>query len=226
MLRVGSVTWSGYRTTPTTEARTRALAPSQAPTGLVALDLPPTFWNARAMVPPSAAAPSTVAAYLAGLPADRRALVTEVRARIARVLPEGYEETFQYRMIAWVIPASRYPDTYNGHPLAVVALAAQKRHCSLYLMGCYGSDTERERFEAAYAASGKKLSMGKSCLRFSTLDDVAWEAVEGTLRRVTPELFIAQYEAARAQTKAGRPKERSLTKPTTTKPATARKKTR
>jgi hypothetical protein len=195
--------------------------------GSLALDLPTTFWNARAMnAPAPAPAPTDVAAYLAGLPADQRALLTEVRARITDALPAGYEETFQYRMIAWVIPAARYPDTYNGQPLAVVALAAQKRHCSLHLLGCYGSATERARFEAAWAESGKKLSMGKACLRFTALDDLAWGAVEGALGRVTPASFIAQYEAARAETKAGRPKERSLTKPTTTKPATARKKTR
>lgn len=160
----------------------------------------------------SAAAATSVTEYLTRLPTPERDIVASVRARVRKALPKGYEETLQYGMIAWIIPASRYPDTYNGQPLAVAALASQKRYFSLYLMGCYGSEAERERFEAAYAASGKKLSMGKSCLRFTRLDDVAWEAVEDTLARVTPELFIAGYEAARAQTKAGAKKKSTLTK--------------
>ncbi|NIR35130.1 MAG: DUF1801 domain-containing protein, partial [Actinobacteria bacterium] len=38
-------------------------------------------------------------------------------------LPDGYEEAMGWGMISYEIPLSRYPDTYNGKPLAYAALA-------------------------------------------------------------------------------------------------------
>jgi len=49
-----------------------------------------------------------------------------MRDLVRRSLPAGYQETFAWGMIMYVIPLERFPKTYNGHPLSIVALAAQK----------------------------------------------------------------------------------------------------
>ena len=44
---------------------------------------------------------STVAQYLAALPADRRAALSAVCKAINENLPDGYEEGMQFGMIGW-----------------------------------------------------------------------------------------------------------------------------
>jgi hypothetical protein len=139
----------------------------------------------------------TVAEYLAELPEERRKDIAQARALVRRYLPKGFKECMQYGMISWVVPLSRYPVTYNKQPLAVASLAAQKNYSSLYLHGVYASDAERKRFEGAYKRSGKKLDMGKSCVRFTAFSELATDVIADTLARVTPEVFIAAYEASR-----------------------------
>jgi uncharacterized protein YdhG (YjbR/CyaY superfamily) len=144
-------------------------------------------------------AASTVEGYLAELPADRRAALEKVRAVIRKRLPPGYEESVGWGMISYGIPLSRYPDTYNGQPLCVAAIASQKSHMAVYLMSVYG-DPELERwFADAYAKSGKKLDMGKSCVRFTRVEDLALDVIGQTIARVGVDDFIARYEAARAK---------------------------
>src|SRR3954447_17119939 len=57
---------------------------------------------------------STVAQYLAALPADRRAALSAVRKAINENLPDGYEEGMQFGMIGWYVPLSLYPAGYCG----------------------------------------------------------------------------------------------------------------
>ena len=141
---------------------------------------------------------ATVAEYLAELPEDRRAEIGRVRDAINAVLPEGYREGMGYGMIGWVIPLERYPDTYNKQPLAYAGLAAQKNSNSLYLNCVYASKERSERLKAAFAAAGKKLDMGKSCIRFKRADDLALEAIREEIASATPDEFIRIYEEARA----------------------------
>jgi Domain of unknown function (DU1801) len=137
----------------------------------------------------------TVEAYLADLPEDRREAIAAVRSVILEHLPEGFEEGMQYGMIGYHVPLERCPDTYNGEPLTLAALANQKRHMALYMMGVYGSDDAwfRERWEA----TGRKLDMGKSCVRFRRLDDVPLEVVGEAVARVSVEDLIAVHVQAR-----------------------------
>ncbi|MEZ4452138.1 MAG: DUF1801 domain-containing protein [Nannocystaceae bacterium] len=144
----------------------------------------------------SSNAPS-VKDYLASLPPDRRRVIAAVRDLVHKNLPRGYEEGMLYGMISWYVPLSRFPNTYNGQPLTVVALAAQKNHASIYLMAVYGEPAFAAEFEAAWADAGKRLNMGKSCVRFKELDDLAVDVLADAIRRVTPEVFIARYEAVR-----------------------------
>jgi hypothetical protein len=137
----------------------------------------------------------TVDAYLDSLPDDRRAAIAAVRSVIVGHLPDGFEEGMQYGMIGYYVPLDRFPDTYNGEALTVAALASQKRHMALYMMGVYGADDAwfRERWEA----TGHKLNMGKSCVTFRRLDDVPLDVVGEAIARISVDDLIAAHERAR-----------------------------
>ena len=121
--------------------------------------------------------PASIDDYLASLAPDRREVVEQVRALVQRAMPEGYEEVLAFGMISWVVPLTRYPDTYNGQPLGYVSLAAQKRHFSLYLMGLYSSVERELAFRERWTAHGRRLDMGKACLRFRSLEDLDLDLV-------------------------------------------------
>jgi len=141
-------------------------------------------------------AATSVSAYLAELPPDRREAIETVRDEILRRLPEGYEETMGFGMISYVVPLETYPDTYNKQPLMYAALANQKNHMAVYLSAIYGSDSHRARFEAAYAATGKRYDCGKSCVRFRRLDELPLEVVGDAIASVSMESFIATAKSA------------------------------
>jgi hypothetical protein len=135
--------------------------------------------------------------YIESLPGDRREAIAAVRAAILEHLPEGYEEGIQYGTIGWYIPLERYPETYNRQPLSVAGLASQKSYMSLYLNCVYSDSDEKEWFEQRLAETGKKLDMGKSCVRFRKLEDLSLDVVGEAIARVPPEDFIASYERSR-----------------------------
>ncbi len=139
---------------------------------------------------------ATVDEYLAELPEDRREVVAAVRDMVVRNLPDGYRETMAFGMIGYGIPLERYPHTYNKQPLAYAAIAAQKNYYALYLMGTYTGEQE-QAVRDAFAAEGKKLDMGKSCIRFKKLDDLPLDALGRIIAATPPEAYIAQYEATR-----------------------------
>ncbi len=114
----------------------------------------------------------SVEEYLKLLPEDRTEDIGAVRDAILENLPSGYEETFQHGMLAYVVPLAAYPVTYNKLPLLYAALASQKNYMSVYLMNIYGSQENEGWFVDRYKASGKKLDMGKSCVRFKTLESL------------------------------------------------------
>jgi uncharacterized protein YdhG (YjbR/CyaY superfamily) len=140
---------------------------------------------------------ATVTEYLATLPEDRRQALREVRGEILANLPEGFTETMNWGMISYEVPLSRYPDTYNGKPLMYAALASQKRHMAVYLSGVYSDPERRDAFLDAYRATGKKLDMGKSCVRFASLDDLPLELIGTTIASMSVDEFIVSYEAGR-----------------------------
>jgi hypothetical protein len=148
------------------------------------------------MVSSKAATPDD---YIAELPADRAALVSRLRDLVNANLPPGYVERMSWGMIGWEVPLDRYPDTYNGQPLLYAALAAQKNYTALYLNCVQASEARTERLKAAWAASGRTLDMGKSCLRFKRPEDVAEAVLAETIRSIPVEAFIADHEAGRAR---------------------------
>ncbi|MBT8166024.1 MAG: DUF1801 domain-containing protein [Acidimicrobiia bacterium] len=140
---------------------------------------------------------TTVAGYLAALEPDRREAIETVRATILANLPEGYEEAMNWGMITYQVPLDRFPDTYNGEPLMYAALASQKNHMAVYLTAVYADEETREEFVAAYRDTGKRMDMGKSCVRFRKLDDLPLELIGTTIAEVDVDTFVTETEAAR-----------------------------
>ena len=140
----------------------------------------------------------TVAKYLSNLDGVRREAISAVRGVILGNLPDGYEEAMQFGMITYVVPLSVLANTYNGQPLMYVALASQKRHMSLYLTNVYGDESVEQWFRERYRAAGKKLDMGKSCVRFKNLDDLPLELVGEVVARTPIADFVEIYKASRS----------------------------
>jgi hypothetical protein len=140
---------------------------------------------------------ATVKDYLASLPADRRLVIESVRDVILKNLPEGYVETIQYGMLAYVVPLDLYPAGYlnrKTEPLPYAALASQKNYMSLYLMGVYAGP-DASWFRDAYKASGKKPDIGKSCVRFRKLEDLPLDVVGQAVARFPVKEFIRMCES-------------------------------
>jgi hypothetical protein len=142
---------------------------------------------------------TTVRQYLAELPADRRAAIEAVRAVVLKNLDPLYEEGMQYGMIAFSVPHRVYPPGYHcdpKQPLPFAGLASQKNYTSLYL-GCVYGDTPHARwFHEAWAKTGKKIDMGKCCIRFKKPEDLALDVIGEAIRRIPARKYIAYYESA------------------------------
>lgn len=140
---------------------------------------------------------TSVATFLARLPAERRREVDCVRDVVRRNLPAGYEEVISSNMLVYQVPLKRYPDTYNGHPLWYAALASQKTGLSLHLMPIYGDAARAQRLKDAFRAAGKKLDMGKACIRFRSADDLALDAIGEIVASVPLDRWVQIAQAAR-----------------------------
>jgi hypothetical protein len=153
---------------------------------------------------------TTVAAYVASLPADRRAAINAVRDVIRANLDRDFEEGLQYGMIGYYLPHKVFPAGYHcdpRQPLPYAGLASQAGHMSIYLMGLYihgGGDPRAESpdakwFRQAWAKTGKKLDMGKSCVRFKKLEDISLEAIGGAIKRVDARKYVDEYLRLRGE---------------------------
>jgi Domain of unknown function (DU1801) len=146
---------------------------------------------------------ATVEEYLEGLSEDARNVVAAIRESILRRLPKGYRECINWGMISYEIPLERYSDTYNKQPLCYLGLAAQKNYYALYLTCAYQDAALLEKLKEGFRTAGKKLNMGKSCLRFRKLEDLPLEVIEQVVGETPPERFIEIYESGRRQAKNG-----------------------
>jgi hypothetical protein len=147
--------------------------------------------------------------YLASLPEDRSAALQAVRQTILANLSEGYEEGIQYGMIGYYVPHSVYPAGYHCNPkqpLGFAALGSQKNYMTLHLVCVYSDSELSEWFKDAYQQTGKKLDMGKGCLRFKKLDDLPLEVIGELIRRMPADKWIQINEAFLAERKAAKAK--------------------
>lgn len=139
----------------------------------------------------------TVEQYLAELPEDRRAALQAVREVILANLGEGYEEGMSYGMIGYYVPHSVYPPGYHcspNLPLPFASIASQKNYMAIYLMCIYGHAGAETKFREAWQKSGKKLDMGKACIRFKKVEDLALDVIAQAIRDAPVQKFIEVYE--------------------------------
>ncbi|PMC61744.1 hypothetical protein CJ204_09600 [Corynebacterium xerosis] len=151
---------------------------------------------------------ATVEQYLAELDDDRREVMTALVDTIDAHLPAGFDKAMYSGMPNWVVPLATYPDGYHctpDTPLPFLAIASQKRHISIYRMAVYADPELLDWFVAEYEAldTGRKLDMGKSCIRFRKPEHVPVELIGRLAEKVTPGQWIAFYEKSRAQGRPG-----------------------
>ncbi len=146
---------------------------------------------------------SSVAAYLEAIPEERQPAFNRLREIILENLPEGFEETMQYGMPAYVVPHSLFPAGYHCNPkdpLPFINIASQKNFIALYHMGIYADPELLAWFEAEYPKHSKtKLNMGKSCIRFRNVKTIPFELIAELVQKMPPEKWIGIYEASRQQ---------------------------
>jgi uncharacterized protein YdhG (YjbR/CyaY superfamily) len=172
---------------------------------------------------------ATVSEYVKSLPPERRVAIEALRKVIRANMDPLLEEGMSYGMICYYIPHRHYPAGYHCNPeqpLPYAGLASQKNHMSYYTMAIYGDEKEVEWFKSEWKKTGKKMDMGKSCIRFKKLDDLPVELIAASLRRATVAKFIEQYERViRPMNKQADAKARtSAPKPTRQKPPPGKKK--
>ena len=142
---------------------------------------------------------TTVKQYLAELPEDIRADMTKLVSLVRKHLPKGYTEEMAWGMIGYSVPMSVSGPTYNNQPIGPVAIAAQKHHISLYLLSIYASEKYTKEFQRRWLASGKKLNMGKSCIRFKTLEQADLPTIAWAVGLLEPKEFVEMYLSARSK---------------------------
>jgi hypothetical protein len=144
---------------------------------------------------------TTADQYLASLPEDRRAAISAMRNVILENLDDGYEEGMQYGMIGYYVPHKVFPAGYHcdpKQPLPFASLASQKSHMAIYLMCIYGQPEQEKWFREAWAKTGKKLDMGKSCVRFKKVEDLPLDVGAEVVGRTPMEDWIRIYCESRA----------------------------
>lgn len=157
---------------------------------------------------------STVEEYLASLPAERRETLLALRKVIQENLDPVYIEEMGYGMPGWSVPHSVYPAGYHCNPkvaLPYAGMASQKNYMSLYLMFIYGDGNSEmlDWFVREWKKTGKKLDMGKSCIRFKKLEDLALDVIGEAIKRTPARKWIEMYEESFLKGKPAKPAARS-----------------
>ncbi|PKA27147.1 DUF1801 domain-containing protein [Leptospira levettii] len=142
--------------------------------------------------------PNTIDEYIESLPEGNKEAFLQLRSVVKKNLPKGFEETFQYKMIGYVVPKKLYPAGYHVNPelaLPFLHIAVQKSGLALYHMGIYADPTLLKWFQTEYPKHCKtKLDMGKSCIRFKKLADIPWKLIGELVSKMTPNDWIRVYE--------------------------------
>jgi hypothetical protein len=141
----------------------------------------------------------TVTEYLASLPAERRAAISAVREVILKNLDKNYEEGMQYGMIGYFVPHRIYPAGYHcdpKQPVPFAGLASQKNYMSVYIMSAYGEGDGEKWLRQEWAKTGKKLDMGKCCIRFKKVEDLALDVIGKVIAASPAKKHIEYYEKA------------------------------
>ena len=142
--------------------------------------------------------PITVPAYIKTLPDERQVAMKKLRTVIQKNLPKGFQETISYKMPAYVVPHSAYPDGYHcdpALPLPFLAMASQKNFIALYHMGVYADPKLLKWFQGEWPKHVKtKLDMGKSCIRFKKMETIPYDLIGELVSKMKVQDWIDLYE--------------------------------
>lgn len=141
---------------------------------------------------------STVKDYLEVIPEERKEAIHKLRDTILKNLPKGFEESFGYGMIGYVVPHSLYPAGYHcdpKQPLPFMGFASQKNFISFYHMGMYADPVLLQWFQDEYAKSVPgKLDMGKSCVRFKKIEQIPFALIGKLVKKMSVKNWVEVYE--------------------------------
>ncbi len=136
--------------------------------------------------------------YVNSLPNERLIVINKLRQTIVNNLPNGFEETMGYGMLAYVVPFKRYPQGYHCDPklpLPFINLASQKNFIALYHAGIYADKSLFDWFVKEYDKHcTTKLDMGKSCIRFKNISKIPYELIAELVKKLTVNQWISLYE--------------------------------
>jgi len=141
---------------------------------------------------------NTLDEYIAQLPPERKVVIKKLRHIALGNLPKGFEEKLSYGMLGYVVPHSLYPAAYHVNselPLPFLNLASQKNFIALYHSGIYADISLMNWFKSEYPKHCKrKLDMGKSRIRFKSMDNIPYQLIEELFTKMTPKEWISLYE--------------------------------
>ncbi len=169
---------------------------------------------------------TTVKEFLASLPEDRRKAIDAVRKVMKKNLDKGFQEGMQYGGIGFYVPHSIFPGGYHcdpKQPLPFAGLMSQKNHMSISMFCLYMDPKGQEGMAKAWKKAGKKLDMGKACIRFKKLEDVPLDVLGDTIRRIKLKDFVATYEGMFGAKKKPASKKAAAKKKPAAKKKTAKK---
>lgn len=115
-------------------------------------------------------------AYIEALPEPRRTDVRRLHDLIRETVPD-LAPTMDFRMLGYGPFHYRYASGREGDT-AILLVASNKQKVSLYVSAA----DDRGYLAEAYADRLGKVSCGKSCIRFSRLDDLDLDALRDLLR--------------------------------------------
>ncbi|APQ17668.1 DUF1801 domain-containing protein [Maribacter hydrothermalis] len=141
---------------------------------------------------------NSIEEYINLLPQERRVVIEKLRQTILQNLPKGFEEQISYGMLGYVVPHSMYPAGYHVKPelpLPFINLASQKNFIALYHSGIYANTELLDWFVSEYPNHCKrKLDMGKSCIRFKSMDEIPYELIAKLCTKISIQEWISLYE--------------------------------
>ena len=170
---------------------------------------------------------SAVKEYLTKLSEDHRKVIEALRKVIRKNIDKKMEEGIQYGSIGYYLPHSVYPNGYHcdpKQPLPFAGIASQKSGISIHLFCIYTEPKSLSWFTSAWKKAGKKLDMGKSCVRVKKLDDIPLDVVGELFKRIKAKDFVAAYEASLSGTGSKRKAKSTKKKPAKTAAKKAAKK--
>ena len=136
--------------------------------------------------------------YLELISPTRRGEIIALINAVEDNLPKGFEKEFQYGMITFVVPLSIYEKGYHAKAntaLPFISIALQKHTLNIYHNGIYADSKLLMWFNQRYhELFEKKPNMGKSCIRFKTVDEKVVQILSELAQKMTVDEYIKLYE--------------------------------